>query len=208
MTTLKNGAICAILRGVDPEDAIAITETLVENGITMLEVSLSEEEKALGCIQNIRSTFQDAVFLGAGTVIHPHQVDLVLEAGAKYIITPGWDRELVRYVKSKQVDVFPGVFTPGEIMQASQDGVNVVKLFPANALGVSYVKSLQGPFPKVHIMGVGGIDLTNLNDYYDAGCSSFAIGSDLVPRGATTKDLKAIGQKAKQYVELMQKLGS
>lgn len=206
--TVENGSIVAILRGIDPEYAVAITEKLVENGITMLEVSLSEEEKALGSIREISSAFQDSVYLGAGTVVHAHQVDRVLDAGGKYIITPGWDRDLIRYVQSKRVSVIPGVFTPGEIMQAVQEEVKVVKLFPANVLGVSYVKSLQGPFPNVHIMGVGGVDLNNLKDYYEAGCSSFAIGNDLVPRGATTKDLKNIEEKAKRYVELMQGLRS
>ncbi|WP_342507456.1 bifunctional 4-hydroxy-2-oxoglutarate aldolase/2-dehydro-3-deoxy-phosphogluconate aldolase [Sporosarcina sp. FSL K6-2383] len=205
---VENGSIVAILRGIDPEYAVAITEKLVENGITMLEVSLSEEEKALGSIRKISSAFQASVYLGAGTVVHTHQVDRVLDAGGKYIITPGWDRDLTRYVQSKRVSVIPGVFTPGEIMQAVQEEVEVVKLFPANVLGVSYVKSLQGPFPNVHIMGVGGVDLNNLKDYYEAGCSSFAIGNDLVPRGATTKDLKNIEEKAKRYVELMQGLRS
>ncbi|MGG0716207.1 bifunctional 4-hydroxy-2-oxoglutarate aldolase/2-dehydro-3-deoxy-phosphogluconate aldolase [Robertmurraya massiliosenegalensis] len=206
--TVKKGTIIAILRGIHPEDASSIVEVLLNNGISWVEVSLSDEENGLRCIQNIHSAFQDSVQLGAGTVIHPHQVDKVLEAGAKYIITPGWDRELIRYVKTKQVDAFPGVFSPGEIVQALQEEINVVKLFPTNDLGLSYVKSLQGPFPNVHIMGVGGVDLHNLKDYYEAGCSSFAIGSDLVPRGATKKDLNAIEQKAKQYVDLIQKLGS
>lgn len=208
MMAVEKGTVIAILRGIQPEDASSIVEVLLKNGISWVEVSLSEEENGLRCIQNIHARFQDSIHLGAGTVIHPYQVDKVLDAGAKYIITPGWDRELVRYVKSKQVDAFPGVFTPGEILQAVQEGIEVVKLFPANDLGVSFVKSLQGPFPNVHIMAVGGVDLHNLKDYFESGCSSFAIGSDLVPRGATKKDLTVIEQKAKQYVNLIQELGS
>ncbi|REB08774.1 aldolase [Sporosarcina sp. BI001-red] len=205
---LEKGTIIAILRGVYPENASAIAKTLVGNGITRIEVSLSDEDLAIGSIQAIANDLKDTVQLGAGTVIHKHQADRAIAAGATYIITPGWDRELTRYIKSKHVEVYPGVMTTGEIMQAVQEEVEVVKLFPANVLGASYVKSLQGPFPNVQIMGVGGIEIANLKEYYDAGCSSFAIGSDLVPRGATQKDLKEIEIKAKKYLALMQELGS
>ncbi|HWO77445.1 MAG TPA: bifunctional 4-hydroxy-2-oxoglutarate aldolase/2-dehydro-3-deoxy-phosphogluconate aldolase [Bacillus sp. (in: firmicutes)] len=205
---IKKGTIIAILRGIHPDKVCAITEVLVENGITWLEVSLSEEENGIGCIEKIHAHFGDKVHLGAGTVMNPNQVDRVIDAGAQYIITPGWDRDLVRYTKMKKVEIFPGVFSPGEIMQAIQEGVEVVKLFPVNDLGLSYGKNLRGPYPDLKIMGVGGVDLQNIREYAKAGCSFFAIGSDLVPRGATTSDLSVIKEKAKQYVELMKEIGS
>lgn len=206
---VKKGTLIAIIRGVKAEEVIPIAEVLVESGITSIEVSLSEEELGIQCIQNIHAAFRDSVHLGAGTVIHPYQVDRVLEAGATYIITPGWDRELVRYIQSKDAEVLPGVFSPGDILQAIQEGVEAVKLFPIHDLGDSYVKNLVGgPFPNIHIVGVGGIGLHNVRKYFEAGCSSFAIGSDLVPRGASAKDLENIKQKAKEYVELLQEIGS
>ena len=205
---IKVGTIIAIIRGIHPDDVCAITEVLVENGITWLEVSLSEEENGIRCIEEISAHFGNKVHLGAGTVMDRSQVDRVMKAGAEYVITPGWDRDLVRYTQMKNVEIFPGVFSPGEIMQAIQEGVEVVKLFPVNDLGVSYVKNLRGPYPELKIMGVGGVDLQNIRDYAKAGCSFFAIGSDLVPRGASTKDLSKIKEKAKQYVELMKEIGS
>ncbi|GIN61209.1 aldolase [Robertmurraya siralis] len=206
--SVGKGTIIAILRGIEPEDACSIVEVLQKNGITWVEVSLSDETKGLRCIEKIHSKFKNTIQLGAGTVITQKQIDQVLEAGAKYIITPGWERELVRYAKAKNVEIFPGVFTPGEILQAVQDDINVVKLFPANDLGISYIKNLRGPFPNVHIMAVGGVDDKNLKAYYEAGCSSFAIGSDLVPRGATRDNLQQIEEKAQQYTNLIQELGS
>ena len=101
------------------------------------------------------------------------------------------------------IEIIPVVFTPSEIMQAIQEKVDVVKLFPVNQLGTAYVKSLRRPFPVIQLIGVGGIDLKNIQNYYDAGCSSFAIGSELVPRGATLDDVKKIEEKARQYVEAL-----
>lgn len=201
--SLEKGTICAILRGVEPDDAVKITEVLIESGIRMLEVSLSEEEKALKAIKDIRERFGKEVHLGAGTVIHHNQVDKVLEAGATYIITPGWDRELVKYVQTQGVGIFPGVFTPGDIMQAVQEKVDMVKLFPAAVLGTTYIKSLQGPFPNIGLMGVGGINVENIRAYYEAGCTAFAIGGDLVPNGATANDIVDIRRKAEQFIKVM-----
>lgn len=200
---MNKGTIVAIIRDVDPQDATAIGEVLLENKINWVEVSLSNEEKGLKCIEALNEKFGTRIHLGVGTVTNQEQVDKAIRSGAKYIITPGWDRELTKYIQSKNVTIFPGVFTPGDIMQAQNEKIEVVKLFPTNALGLGYVKSLFGPFPNIHVMAVGGINKNNILDYYRAGCSSFAIGSELVPRGATKKDLEKIKTNAIEYVRIM-----
>lgn len=200
---INNGEIIAIIRGVAPENACAIARTLIEEGINFIEVSLSDADAGLACIRQIASHFSHEIGLGAGTVINKGQVDKAIDAGAKYIITPGWDVELVRYIKSKNVGVFPGVYSPSEVMQSINEGVEIVKLFPAGDLGINYVKSLFGPFPNIRIMAVGGINKSNIIDFYRAGCYSFAIGSDLVPRGASEKDLDRIRENASEYINLL-----
>lgn len=197
--TLAKGSVISILRDVHSDHVCPIVETLVENGITGVEVSLSEEEQGLECLRVLSRHFGDRLYLGVGTVIESRQVDLAVEAGAQYIITPGWDRELVRSIMSRGIEVFPGVFSPGEVMQAVQEGVKVMKLFPAGSLGADYVRNLRGPFPNLHIMAVGGINLSNIRAFYEAGCSSFAIGNDLVPRRATIEQLEDISRKAASY---------
>ncbi|UFJ41776.1 bifunctional 4-hydroxy-2-oxoglutarate aldolase/2-dehydro-3-deoxy-phosphogluconate aldolase [Brevibacillus humidisoli] len=203
---LAQGEIVAIIRGVAAEDVSAIARVLLDEGISWMEVSLSEEEMGLACIRTLAAAFGDSLQLGVGTVTTAAQADKAIEAGARYIITPGWDRELTRYVLAKGVDIFPGVFTPGEVMQALADGVDVVKLFPAGSLGTDFVKQLFGPFPRLQLMAVGGINRSNLQDFYAAGCRSFGIGSDLVPRGATGEQLEQIQKNAAEYMKLVQTL--
>ncbi|MBS8265649.1 bifunctional 4-hydroxy-2-oxoglutarate aldolase/2-dehydro-3-deoxy-phosphogluconate aldolase [Mesobacillus boroniphilus] len=207
MMNLEKGTIVAIIRGVDPTEVIDIQEALLEGGINWVEVSLSEEEKGLECIRILNETFGDRIHLGVGTVTSITQAKKAIDAGARYIITPGWDKELAKEVKELNVEILPGVFTPGEIMQALNLGINVVKLFPASNLGTDYIKNLKGPFPNINIMAVGGVSLENIRDYYKAGCTSFGIGSDLVPRGATKNDRENIKRNAQKYADILSSEG-
>lgn len=199
---INEDTIIAIIRGVQPEGVSDIVKALVEEGICWIEVSLSEEEMGLACLRRLTQEYVGDLHLGAGTVTSPVQVDQALDAGAQYIITPGWDRELVRYAQKREICIFPGVYSPGEIMQARNEGIDIVKLFPAGCLGTDYIRNLFGPFPTLRLMAVGGINQHNIRDYFKAGCTSFAIGSDLVPRGASRQQLDSIRKKARQYREL------
>jgi 2-dehydro-3-deoxyphosphogluconate aldolase / (4S)-4-hydroxy-2-oxoglutarate aldolase len=200
---INKGEIVAIIRGVAPENVYMITKTLIEEGINFVEVSLSDEDAGLACIHQIAVHFSDKIGLGAGTVLRQEQADKAIAAGAKYIITPGWDTNLVRYIKSKNVGIYPGVYSPSEVMQSINEDIEIIKLFPAGDLGINYIKSLLGPFPNIKIMAVGGVTKSNIRDFYNAGCYSFAIGSDLVPRGAGENDLKRIRSSAQEYMNLL-----
>lgn len=203
---MKENTIISIIREVNPTDILDITESLLEGGISWLEVSLSDEKKGLDCIRKINERYGDQIQLGVGTVINKEQVDKAIKAGASYIITPGWDRELTRYVLSKDITVFPGVYSPGEIMQATSLGIQTVKVFPAINLDMDYIKNVKGPFPNAKFMAVGGVNKNNIKDFKKAGFSYFAIGSNLVPRGATKKDLKSIKKSANEYIQVLNKL--
>ncbi|MFB6469242.1 bifunctional 4-hydroxy-2-oxoglutarate aldolase/2-dehydro-3-deoxy-phosphogluconate aldolase [Cytobacillus sp. Hz8] len=200
---IDNGTIVAIIRGVEPKEIVEIQSALLEGGINWVEVSLSEEEKGLKCIQILHQTFGDSIHLGVGTVTTLDQAKKALEAGATYIITPGWDKELTEEILDLNVDVLPGVFSPGEIMQAAALNIETVKLFPANNLGTNYLNNIKGPFPRMNFMGVGGISLENIQNYHESGCTSFGIGSELVPRGATKADKERIRENAKKYISIL-----
>lgn len=201
--SIEKGTIVAIIRGVEPTEVVEIQEALLEGGINWVEVSLSEEEKGLECIKILNETFGDRIHLGVGTVTTITQAKKAIDAGARYIITPGWDKDLIKEIQTLKIEILPGVFSPGEIMQAQTLGIKVVKLFPASNFGTDYIKNLRGPFPNLNIMAVGGVSLGNIQDYYKAGCTSFGIGSDLVPRGATKEDREKIKNNAQKYVEML-----
>ena len=203
---LKKGELVAIIRGIAPTDVLYICEALMDGGITHLEVSLSNPEIGLACLGSIHKEFGNSLVLGAGTVTNWQDGEQALEAGSQYLITPAWDANLAKACISRKIPIFPGVFSPSEIMEALQMGLVQLKLFPASCLGPGYIKSLLGPFPKVEFIGVGGIGLENLTAFYQAGCHAFALGSELVPRNATKDQKEEITQKTKQYLNLLQEL--
>ena len=204
MEKLKKRDVIAILRNVDPLDAPSIAKILLDAGVKWMEVSLSEVEQGLACIRSIRNEVkQSELKLGVGTVSNKIQVDRAIEAGAAFIITPGWDRDLIRYIRSKGIEVFPGVLTPGDVMQAMEEGIEVCKLFPISVMGFDYVNSLLGPFPRMKFIGVGGVNLGNYLTCMDKGFYGAGIGGSLVPRGATCDDLELIKHRAEQIVKLV-----
>lgn len=203
---LEKGTLIAIARGVKSDKIAVIGETLLKEGLKYLEVSLSDEPEGLKCIKELNSQFGNDLNLGAGTVTRSVQADRAVEAGAKYIITPGWDKDLAKYIMAKKIPLFPGVFTPSEIMQALNEGLTQLKLFPVGNISASYIKNIKGPFPAVEFIGVGGIRKDNIRDYYKAGCFSFAIGSDLIPKMADESMLIQIKRSAKKYLSTMKEL--
>ncbi|MTW85808.1 aldolase [Virgibacillus dakarensis] len=200
---MKKDTLIAIIRGVNSDDIVDITKCLLDSGISWMEVSLSDEEKGLECIKKVSESFGNQIHLGVGTITTTRQVDASIVAGANYIITPGWDQEIVKYVLSKEIPIFPGVFSPGEIGQASRLGIGTVKLFPVVNLGIDYIKNIRGPFPDMKLMAVGGVNKKNIKELKQVGCSYFAIGSDLVPRGATKTDLEKIKENALVFNQLL-----
>ncbi|MDT2681302.1 MULTISPECIES: bifunctional 4-hydroxy-2-oxoglutarate aldolase/2-dehydro-3-deoxy-phosphogluconate aldolase [Enterococcus] len=201
--------LIAIIRDVDAVDVIPIVRVLIEEGISTVEVSLSNEEKGLQCIEKLAKSFdKEELFLGAGTVINEKQMEQVVHAGGQYIITPGWNKELVKKALEKQLTVFPGVYSPGEIAEAVELEIDYLKFFPINGVNEDYLKSLRGPFPKINIIGVGGISPMNIPFYQELGIQHFGIGSELVPRGAGQNDLEKIRANAKQFKQAIEKEGS
>jgi 2-dehydro-3-deoxyphosphogluconate aldolase/(4S)-4-hydroxy-2-oxoglutarate aldolase len=200
--------LIAILRDVESVDAVAIVETLIQCGITELEVSLSSEDVGLKTLKAISETFGDKVRLGVGTIVNLCQLNAALNAGAHFVITPAFDEVIVNACIENHVEIIPGVFSPSDVMKALNLNITTLKLFPANALPTNYIKSLSGPFPKAQYIAVGGVTLDTVTDYFDAGFIGAAPGNDLVKRGATKDDLKSIETKAKAYVEKCSSYGS
>lgn len=205
---MKLGKLMAIIRDVEVEDVVSIVEVLIDEGITYIEVSLSDEEKGLECIEALSKNFEGNILkLGVGTVIDEEQLEKSVKAGAKYIITPGWNKELIKKALDKDLIVYPGVFSPGEIAEAIAMKIEYLKLFPINSLNESYLKALRGPFPNAKFIGVGGITVDNIEYYQKLGVFHFGIGSDLVPRGATKNDLNKIKQNAREFMKVIEKNG-
>nr|WP_072536500.1 bifunctional 4-hydroxy-2-oxoglutarate aldolase/2-dehydro-3-deoxy-phosphogluconate aldolase [Anaerococcus mediterraneensis] len=146
------------------EDAYPLAKALYDGGIDVAEVTF-RTDAAKDAIKEIAEKMPE-VYVGAGTIINVDQADAAIEAGAKFIVSPGYDPEIVARCQEKDIPVFPGVVSPTEIMMAIKDGIKVVKFFPAGIFGgLKAIKSLAGPFPNIKFMPTGGVNIDNLKEF-------------------------------------------
>lgn len=146
------------------EDALPLAEALVKGGLPCAEVTF-RTEAAEESIRLMAEKYPD-MLVGAGTVLTIEQVERAVAAGAKFIVSPGFDPEIVDYCLEKKIPVFPGCVTPSEVAQAAKRGMKVVKFFPAEqAGGIAMVKAMAAPYTMMKFMPTGGISAKNLKDY-------------------------------------------
>ena len=193
--------LISIIRNVEPESCLEIALALREEGITSMECSLSDPERGFGCLEILKRNFtQDQLHFGAGTVLYQEEVNRLADMGIPFMLTPGLDLELTVYAREKGIDVIPGVLTPTDVTRAVTHGIRLLKLFPANAFGMGYLKALKGPFPETSYLAVGGVDADHAADYFKAGFAGIAVGSCLVPQSATRDDIPKIRMTARKLV--------
>ena len=177
--------VIAIMRGVAKEKAADAARALYEGGIKLVEVTFNQSsptciEDTADSIKSIIDAMGDKMCVGAGTVMTVEQVRAAVDAGAKYIISPNTDREVIEETKKLGVISMPGAFTPSEAVSAYKMGADYVKLFPAGLLGIPYIKAIKAPISHIPLMAVGGIDADNLGDFLATGINGVGVGSSLV----------------------------
>jgi 2-dehydro-3-deoxyphosphogluconate aldolase / (4S)-4-hydroxy-2-oxoglutarate aldolase len=166
MSALRQIAACGVVPVVIIDEwnaAPALGDALLAGGLPVAEITL----RTSGAVQAIELLAQDPRFtVGAGTVLSPADVERALGAGAQFIVSPGFDAEVVRCCRERGVAVIPGVATPSEAMAALREGLGTVKLFPAQPLGgLRWLKALAAPFPGLRFVPTGGIGLAELAQY-------------------------------------------
>jgi 2-dehydro-3-deoxyphosphogluconate aldolase/(4S)-4-hydroxy-2-oxoglutarate aldolase len=148
----------------DENKAVPLAQTLSENGLPVIEVTL-RTQTAVHVVERIVKEFPD-MLVGAGTVITVADAQSVIDAGARFIVSPGLSAKVVEYCIGKSIPVIPGVLTPTEIQQALEYGLEVVKFFPAEAIGgLSYLKAVAAPFKNLKFIPTGGIEQSTLLSY-------------------------------------------
>ena len=193
--------LVAILRGLKPEEALAVGQAIVNAGFHILEVPLNSPEP-LRSIQILSAALPNAL-VGAGTVTTAQQVRDIKAAGGQLIISPHLDDNVVCEAVNLGMVSLPGVATPSEAFRALALGANGLKLFPAEMISPAVVKSLRAVLPKeVKLLPVGGIGIHNMADYRQSGASGFGIGSALFAPG---KSAEAVGESAAAFVQAWHK---
>src|SRR5579863_6272952 len=166
-----------------PELAQFAAETLYSAGIPVVEITLTLPE-APSVIEKLAKQFSDLV-VGAGTVLDEEEARRCVDAGARFLTSPGFVPEVVAYAKKSDVAVFPGALTPTEVIAAWKAGADFVKIFPAATLGGDlYIRSLKLPLPQIQLIAAGGVNSQTAANFILAGATAIGVGTELLPRDA------------------------
>lgn len=206
LSLLKEEKIVAILRHVPTNKINRTVQALCEGGVKLMEVTMNSEG-ALDSINHLRETYsQGNIIIGAGTVLNIHMAKEAVEAGAQFLISPNLDLHVIEYAVENGIDIWPGVMTPTEMVNAWSAGATAIKLFPAGFLGTKYIKDIKAPLNHIPIIATGGITLENQQEYFNAGATAVGIGSQLVNREMIEdnrfEDLKGLAKKFVKTVPL------
>lgn len=182
--------LVAILRGIGPDEATSIGAALVTAGLTLMEVPLNSPQAPVSIARLARSCDEQAI-IGAGTVTEAQGVPAIAAAGARFLVAPNFSADVVRVGQAHGLVCMPGVFTPSEMFAAIACGVDVVKLFPAEAASPAVLRALRAVVsPDIRIVVVGGISADNMQEWRKAGASGFGIGSWLYAPGRSARDVE------------------
>lgn len=198
---IAQNRLVAIVRLDDLSIASDLSRALIDGGIRAIEFTLTNSD-AVAAISEIRQLAGDAIAIGAGSVISAEQVWAVADAGAQFVVSPVWKREVSSACQELDLPFMPGAFTPTEILRAWEWGASVVKVFPANHLGRRYIKDVLAPLPQLRLMPTGGVNADNMREFLDYGAFALGVGSSLINNEAVAdRDWEALQSNARRYVD-------
>lgn len=175
---LRDRAV-AVVRTDEPEKLVQIAQALQVGGVVCIEVTMTVPNAIEG-IRAVTNAMRGSVLVGAGSVTDAATTRAAVEAGARYVVSPVFKREVVDTAHLLDAAAMPGCFTPTEILRAHEAGADVVKVFPADPLGPGFIKGVLAPMPYLKLMPTGGVSLDNATDWLRAGAVAVGAGSALV----------------------------
>lgn len=197
---IKNRSAIAVIRLSNPNDSLHVTEALLKGGVSSIEITLSTPN-TFEVIDQIAKHFHNDAFVGIGSVTHSDQVKNAVNAGAKYVVSPIFKHELLETAKELNVLAMPGCFTPTEIQTAYEAGAEIIKVFPADRLGMSYFKSIKAPLPHLNLVPTGGVSLTNAGEWIESGAFAVGLGGALIDKAAIEeKNFDVLTENAKTLI--------
>lgn len=173
----------AVIRLKEADKLKKVIEALALGGVSVAEVTMTVPN-AIALIKQITQELNDQIIVGVGSVLNAETAIQAIEAGAKYVVSPIFKKEIIDAAHKYDVPAMPGCFTPTEVLTAYEYGADVVKVFPADVLGMAFFKGILAPMPHLKLMPTGGVSLTNAGDWIKAGAVAVGIGSALLDKEA------------------------
>jgi 2-dehydro-3-deoxyphosphogluconate aldolase/(4S)-4-hydroxy-2-oxoglutarate aldolase len=203
LAELKAIGLVPVLRAESVAQALALAEAIAAGGVTVLEITMTVP----GAIEVMRQLARKRpdILIGAGTVLDPETARMCILEGARFIVSPALNTATIELCHRYSIAVLPGALTPTEIVTAWQAGADVVKVFPASAMGgASYLKSIKAPLPQVELIPTGGVSLATAEDFLKAGAFALGVGADLVNHKAMAEGKpELVTESARKYLEIV-----
>lgn len=201
---IREVGIVPVVRATSAKHAQMAAEAVCAGGIPIVEVTMTVPG-AIELIAQLAKSVGSEVLIGAGTVLDAETAEKCLDAGAEFVVSPGFDLETVRFVKERGALMMAGALTPTEVINAWKAGSDFVKIFPCGSMGgAKYLKALKAPLPQVPMIPTGGVNLDTAADLMRAGAEALGIGGELVSAAALASgDTKPITEAARKYVEIV-----
>jgi 2-dehydro-3-deoxyphosphogluconate aldolase/(4S)-4-hydroxy-2-oxoglutarate aldolase len=197
---IERQGIVAVIRMKDPDKVQAVVDAIAAGGVRAIEVTMTVPG-AIKLIAALAPRMPEGFLLGAGTVVDAATAAKVIDAGAQFIVSPIFRPSLIAACHERNVPVTPGCFTPTEILEAWDAGADLVKVFPATALGPGYIKDVRAPLPHVKLMPTGGVTVENAGEWIAAGAAAVGVGSALLDTKAIEAgDFSVLRAKAERIV--------
>ena len=201
LKSLVECGVVAVVRGKTKEVGVDIAKACVKGNVKGLEITFTNKYAAdiIKELANIYECREDIV-IGAGTVLDAETARIAILAGAKYIVSPSFNKETAILCNRYKVPYIPGVMTINEIVSSHEVGVDIVKIFPGSVYGPSYIKAIKGPLPYASMMVTGGVNINNIGEWFKSGVDLVGIGGELNTLGEAGK-FKEITEVCNDYIE-------
>ena len=206
---IKEIGLVPVIRAESSDEALRAVEAIKEGGVPILEIAMTVPG-AVRVIEEITKRYASDVIVGAGTVLDAETARVCILAGAQFVVSPALNPLTIECCRRYGIAVLPGALTPTEIITAWSAGADMVKVFPAGAIGgAGYIKNLKGPFPQIDLIPTGGVSLKTTADFIKAGASALGVGTDLVDTKALHEgNAQLLTERARQFIQIVKEARS
>lgn len=201
---IEDIGLVPVVRASSADEAMQVIEAIKAGGVNVFEITMTVPG-AIGVIEAVVKRYGSDALVGAGTVLDPETARACMNAGAQFIVSPALNLDTISMCRENGVPVLPGALTPTEVVTAWNAGADLVKIFPAGAVGgPGYLKNLKGPLPLIKMIPTGGVSLTTAADFIRAGAAALGVGTDLVDvKSIRAGDAHIVTERARQFVEIV-----